>query len=66
MQLLALRTKEKWSQEFVARHMEVSRATIVNWERGNTEPSASEAIKLADLFGVTVKQLMKGDRDETD
>lgn len=59
MQLLTLRTKNGWSQEFVARQMEVSRATIVNWERGNTEPSISEAVKLAKLFGITVEELMK-------
>jgi putative transcriptional regulator len=59
MQLLTLRTKAGWSQEFVARQMEVSRATIVNWERGNTEPSISEAVKLAKLFGITVEELMK-------
>lgn len=59
MQLLTLRTQKKWSQEFVARHMEVSRATIVNWERGNTEPDASDAIKLARLFGTTVEELME-------
>lgn len=59
MQLLTLRTKAGWSQEFVARQMEVSRATIVNWERGNTEPSISEAVKLAKLFGITIEELMK-------
>lgn len=59
MKLLTLRTKAGWSQEFVARQMEVSRATIVNWERGNTEPSISEAVKLAKLFGITVEELMK-------
>lgn len=59
MQLLTLRTKAGWSQEFVARQMEVSRATIINWERGNTEPSISEAVKLAKLFGITVEELMK-------
>ena len=59
MQLLTLRTKAGWSQEFVARQMEVSRATIVNWERGNTELSISKAVKLAKLFGITVEELMK-------
>lgn len=61
MQLLNLRTQKKWSQEFVARQMEVSRITIVNWERGKTEPNASEAIKLSKLFGITVEELMKGE-----
>ena len=63
MQLLTLRTKAGWSQEFVARQMEVSRATIVNWERGNTEPSISEAVKLAKLFGITVEEFLS-DQDE--
>lgn len=59
MQLLTLRTQRKWSQEYVARQIKVSRATIVNWERGNTEPNASEAIKLANLFNITVEKLME-------
>ena len=62
MQLLTLRTKAGWSQEFVARQMGVSRATIVNWERGNTEPSISEAVKLAKLFGITVEELLSDDQ----
>lgn len=59
MKLLTFRTQRKWSQEYVARQMEVSRATIVNWERGYTEPNASEAIKLANLFNTTVEKLME-------
>lgn len=62
MRLLSLRTSAGWSQEFVARQMEVSRATIVNWERGNTEPSISEAVKLAKLFGITVDELLSNDQ----
>lgn len=62
MQLLTLRTKAGWSQEFVARQMGVSRATIVNWERGNTEPSISEAVKLAKLFGITVEEFLSDDQ----
>ena len=62
MQLLTLRTKAGWSQEFVARQMGVSRATIVNWERGNTEPSISEAVKLAKLFGITVEEFISDDQ----
>ena len=62
MRLLSLRTSAGWSQEFVARQMGVSRATIVNWERGNTEPSISEAVKLAKLFGITVEELLSDDQ----
>ena len=62
MQLLTLRTKAGWSQEFVARQMGVSRATIVNWERGNTKPSISKAVKLAKLFGITVEEFLSDDQ----
>lgn len=61
MQLLTLRTKAGWSQEFVARQMEVSRQTIMNWESGENKPNVDKAIKLAKLFGVTVDELLKED-----
>ena len=61
MQLLTLRTKACWSQEFVARQMAVSRATIVNWERGTTEPSISDGVQLAKLFGITVAEFRSDD-----
>ena len=58
MQLLTLRTKAGWSQEFVARQIEVSRQTIMNWESGENSPNVDKAIKLAKLFGVTVDELL--------
>lgn len=59
MQLLTLRTAAGWSQEFVARQLEVSRQTVIDWERGKYIPNALKAIKLAKMFGVTVEELMK-------
>lgn len=59
MQLLTLRTKTGWSQEFVARQMEVSRQTVMNWEDGKSVPTADKAVKLARMFGVTVEELME-------
>ena len=61
MQLLTLRTKAGWSQEFVARQIEVSRQTIMNWESGENKPNVDKAIKLAKLFGVTVDALLADD-----
>lgn len=58
MQLLTLRTKAGWSQEFVARQIGVSRQTIMNWESGENNPNVDKAIKLAKLFGVTVDELL--------
>lgn len=59
MQLLTLRAKAGWSQEFVARQMEVSRQTVMNWEDGKSVPTADKAVKLARMFGVTVEELME-------
>lgn len=59
MQLLRLRTSAGWSQEYVARKMEVSRQTIMNWEDGKSIPTADKAVKLAKIFGVTVEELME-------
>ena len=62
MQLLTLRTKAGWSQEFVARQMEVSRTIISRWEKGEVIPAADKAVKLARMFGVTVEELMEVSR----
>ena len=59
MQLLTLRAKAGWSQEFVARKMEVSRQTVMNWEDGKSVPTADKAVRLAKMFGVTVEELME-------
>lgn len=59
MNLENLRISSGWSQEFVARRLEVSRGTIDNWEKGRTEPSISMAVKIAKLFGVSVEELME-------
>lgn len=66
MQLLTLRTKAGWSQEFVARQIEVSRQTIMNWESGENKPNVDKAIKLAKLFGVTVDALLADDASASD
>lgn len=58
MMLETLRTRDGVSREEVARKLEVSAMTIRNWERGETEPSASQIKALADMFGVTTDYLL--------
>lgn len=53
-----LRNRAGLSQEALARVMGLSRMTIANWEKGKTEPSASQIKVLADIFGVTTDQLL--------
>ena len=57
MSLENLRRRAGLSQEAVSRHLGVSRATVVNWEQGRTEPVISVGVKLAELLGVSLEQL---------
>lgn len=59
MQLKKLRNNAGLSQEFVARHLNVSRITVKNWENGRTVPTADKAVQIARLFGITVEELME-------
>lgn len=42
----------------VIRATGVTRPTLVNWERGRTEPSVKTLKRLADYFGVPVSRLV--------
>lgn len=48
--LAAARVNAGLTQEDVAKHMHVSKNTIVNWEKGKNEPQISEARKLSELY----------------
>lgn len=44
----------------VAEAMKVSSACVCQWEAGDTKPRIEKLVKLAELFGVTVDELLKG------
>lgn len=46
------------NQEELARVCLVSRATISNWERGRTQPSAEDVVLLAGAFDVSADELL--------
>ena len=48
--LAAARVNAGLTQEEVARHMHVSKNTVVAWEKGNTEPKISQAKELSRLY----------------
>ena len=56
--LKAHRTECKMTQEFVAEHMGVSRQTVSKWETGINEPSTSNLLQLAKLFGIPADELL--------
>ncbi|MCL2548234.1 MAG: helix-turn-helix domain-containing protein [Symbiobacteriaceae bacterium] len=53
-----LREKASLSQEDMAGKLEVSQATVASWEQGLTMPDISYLPLLADLFGITIDELL--------
>ena len=63
--ILELRTGRGMSQEDLAAALEVSRQSVSKWETNQSVPDLDKIIKLADLFGVSVDQLVReGERPE--
>lgn len=59
--ILELRTAKGLSQGDLAERLEVSRQSVSKWETGQSVPDLDKIIKLADLFGVTVDELVRGE-----
>ena len=52
------RTNCKMTQEFVAESLCVSRQTVSKWENGTSDPSTSNLLALAKLYGVSVEEIL--------
>ena len=57
--LKAHRTRCKMTQEFVAEHLGVSRQAVSKWENGTSDPSTSNLLALAKLYGISAEELLK-------
>ncbi len=57
-----LRKKYKYSQEKLAEMIPVSRQAISKWELGKSVPDSSTLIKLSEIFGVTINEILAGER----
>ncbi len=53
------RSRCKMTQEFVAESIGISRQAVSKWESGISDPSTSNLIALAKLFGITAEELLK-------
>lgn len=53
------RTHSKMTQEFVAESLGVSRQAVSKWENGTSDPSMSNLIALAKLYGITADEILK-------
>ena len=57
--LRAHRERCKMTQELVAEKLGVSRQAVSKWEQGKTEPSTTNLVKLARLYGVDPADLLR-------
>ena len=57
--IIRLRRKNGWSQEELAEKMNVSRQAVSKWESGASDPSTSNLLALAKLYGVSAEDLLR-------
>ena len=57
--ILSQRTERGMSQDDLAEKLEVSRQSVSKWETAQSTPDLDKIIKLANLFGVTVDELVR-------
>ena len=60
------RIRCKMTQEFVAEAIGVSRQSVSKWENGSADPSTSNLIALANLYGVSAENLLKNAANKKD
>lgn len=63
--LKAERKKQGWSQEDLAAKLFVSRQSVSKWENGQNYPSIEVIIRISDLFGLTLDELLRSDEELT-
>ena len=55
--LAAARVNAEMTQEDVAREMQVSKNTVVNWEKGKSEPTISQSRELSKLYNMPLEYI---------
>ena len=58
--LYRLRKLRGWTQQELADQLGVTNRSVSKWETGETLPETGQLIPLADAFGVTVDELLRG------
>lgn len=60
--LATLRKEGGYTQQDVADKLNISDRTLSSWETGRTEPDLSSLAALADFYGLTVDEILRGER----
>lgn len=55
--LAAARVNAGMTQDEIAKKMHVGKQTVVNWEKGNTEPKMSQARELSAIYNIPLDNI---------
>ena len=55
--LAAARVNAGLTQKEVAKRLKISKNTLVSWEKGNSEPKASQSYKLSELYNIPLDNI---------
>lgn len=58
------RTQRNMSQGDLADALDVSRQSVSKWENNNAVPELDKTVKMAELFGITIDELVAGRKPE--
>lgn len=56
--LAAARVNAGYTQAEVAKHLKVSKTTVVNWEKGITEPRVEQSRELSELYKMPLDNII--------
>lgn len=59
--IVRLRTQKNWSQGDLADALDISRQSVSKWETDVSVPELDKLLKLSELFGVTLEELVRGE-----
>ncbi|NMA93239.1 MAG: helix-turn-helix domain-containing protein [Clostridiales bacterium] len=62
--LKIIRKNKGYSQEELAERIHVTRQTVSKWENGQSLPDAEMVKSIAEVFGVSVSELLEGDAEK--
>lgn len=58
--LKKLRKQNRITQRNLAEALHISQTSVSKYERGESEPDLEMVIKMADFFGVTIDEFIRG------
>ncbi len=64
--LKTLREERAWSQDDLAKEINVSRQAVYKWEANKGYPDIHNLIRISDIFNVTIDDLIRSDKDLQD